>query len=111
MRLKAMISDYIQCNEANYQTLSPVTMIERSALAFPDRVAIYYGDITYTWLDYYSRCKHLAAALKQLGIGKGDVVSVMSPNTLTIDSMLRLLPLYLNTVKQKFYLLIVNLVA
>lgn len=76
-----MISDYIQCNEANYQTLSPVTMIERSALAFPDRVAIYYGDITYTWLDYYSRCKHLAAALKQLGIGKGDVVSVMSPNT------------------------------
>ncbi len=40
-----------------------------------------YGDRTYTWLETYNRCLKFAGALEKNGIGRGDTVSIIAPNT------------------------------
>ena len=68
-------------NPANYVPLSPLTFIERSAFIYPKRVSVIQGARQYTWKDSYDRSRQLASALKGRGIGKGDTVAVMLPNT------------------------------
>ncbi|WP_444814974.1 acyl-CoA synthetase [Variovorax brevis] len=67
-------------NEANFVALSPLSFIERSASVYPERVALIYGARRQTWRDTYARCRRLASALVQRGIGAGDTVAVMLPN-------------------------------
>jgi fatty-acyl-CoA synthase len=67
-------------NEANFVALSPLSFIERSATVYPDRTAVIYGSRRQTWRDTFARCRRLASALKQRGIGAGDTVAVMLPN-------------------------------
>ncbi|HSM42785.1 MAG TPA: acyl-CoA synthetase [Afifellaceae bacterium] len=66
---------------ANYQPLTPLTFLERSAQVFPDHTAIVHGSQRISYADFYSRAKCLASALSKRGIGKGDTVSVMLSNT------------------------------
>ncbi len=66
---------------ANYQPLTPVTYLERSAKIFPDRIAIIHGEQQINYEKLYARSRQLASALKTQGIGKGDTVSVMLYNT------------------------------
>jgi fatty-acyl-CoA synthase len=68
-------------NEANHAPLSPLGFIERTAEVYPDRLAIVHGDLRQTWSQTYARCRQLASALLQAGIGKNDTVAVMLPNT------------------------------
>lgn len=68
-------------NPANYQALTPITFLERSARIFPDRLAIVHGKARTNYAEFYSRTRKLASALAQKGIGKGDTVSVMLSNT------------------------------
>ena len=68
-------------NPANFVPLSPLSFLERSAFVYPKRVSVIQGDRQYTWGETYDRCRRLASALTQLGIGKGDTVAVMLPNT------------------------------
>jgi fatty-acyl-CoA synthase len=65
---------------ANYVPLTPLSFIERSAYVYPDRTAVVHGRQRYTWSETYARCRRLASALAQRGIGKGDTVAVMLPN-------------------------------
>jgi fatty-acyl-CoA synthase len=67
-------------NEANFVALSPLSFIERSASVYPDRIAVIYGSRRQTWRDTYARCRRLASALRQRGVGVGDTVAVMLPN-------------------------------
>ena len=67
-------------NAANYQPLSPLSFLERSASVFPDHIAIVHGSIKRSYAVFYERSKQLASALSLLGIGYGDSVSVMLPN-------------------------------
>ena len=67
-------------NEANFVALSPLSFIERSASVYPDRIAVIYGSRLQTWRDTYARCRRLASALRQRGVGAGDTVAVMLPN-------------------------------
>ncbi|MDJ0932427.1 acyl-CoA synthetase [Breoghania sp.] len=67
-------------NAANYQPLSPISFLARSASVFPDRIAIVHGKARTAYRDFYSRSRRLASALEKAGIGKGDTVSVMLPN-------------------------------
>ncbi len=67
-------------NAANFVALSPLSFIERAASVYPDRVAVIYGSRRQTWRDTYSRCRRLASALRQRGVGAGDTVAVMLPN-------------------------------
>jgi fatty-acyl-CoA synthase len=68
-------------NAANYAALSPLSFIRRTAAVYPDRTAVIHGDLKRTWRDTYKRCVRLASALKRRGIGLGDTVAVMAPNT------------------------------
>ena len=66
---------------ANYVALSPVGFIERSAEVFGDLPAVIHGQRRYRWRELRERSARLAAALRGLGIGRGDTVSVMLHNT------------------------------
>jgi fatty-acyl-CoA synthase len=70
---------------ANHAPLSPLTFVERTATVFPDLPAIVHGSgaraIRRNWRDLYARSRQLAHALVKAGIGRGDTVAVMLPNT------------------------------
>ncbi len=68
-------------NEANFTPLSPLTFIERAAEVYPQRPAVIHGQFRLTWNELYARCRQLAGALSARGIGKGDTVAAMLPNT------------------------------
>ena len=68
-------------NPANYQPLSPLTFLERSAKVFPEHPAIIHGSRTTDYATFYARSRKLASALARRGIAKGDTVSVMLANT------------------------------
>jgi len=68
-------------NAANYTSLSPLTFIERAASVYPDRLAVVHGQLRRTWAQVYARSRQLASALSRHGIGLGDTVAVMLPNT------------------------------
>ena len=70
---------------ANYAAISPLSFIERSAQVYPDKLAVVHGmgpeALRLSWSQLYQRCRRLASALSRAGIGKGDTVAVMLPNT------------------------------
>ncbi|MBL8882521.1 MAG: acyl-CoA synthetase [Hyphomicrobium sp.] len=68
-------------NAANYQPLTPLSFLERSAAVYPQRTAIIHGRQRITYAQFYDRARQLASALASRGIGKGDTVSVMLSNT------------------------------
>ncbi|MBY5930838.1 acyl-CoA synthetase [Halomonas sp. DP8Y7-3] len=67
-------------NTANHVAISPLTFIERTASVYPDLPAIVHGQVRRDWATTWQRCRRLASALEQRGLGKGDTVSVMLPN-------------------------------
>ncbi len=68
-------------NPANTIPLSPVSFLIRAASVHPDRLAVVHGDHRATWRQTAERCRRFASALQRLGVGRGDVVAVMAPNT------------------------------
>ena len=68
-------------NVANFVPLTPLGFLARSAAVFPDRNAVVYGERRYSWREAFERCRRLAAALAARGVGHGDTVAVMAPNT------------------------------
>jgi len=68
-------------NAANFAAITPLAFLERSAEVYPQRLAVVHGDLRRTWSELYARCRQLASALRGRGIGKGDTVAVMLPNT------------------------------
>ena len=66
---------------ANFVALSPVGFVERSAEVFGDLPAVIHGQRRHTWAQCRERAARLAAALRAHGVGRGDTVSVMLPNT------------------------------
>ncbi|MDH3423687.1 MAG: acyl-CoA synthetase [Gemmatimonadota bacterium] len=67
--------------EANYVALSPLSFLRRAAEVFPDRAAIRYRGDEQSWAATYERCVRLADALRKRGVGHGDTVAVLCPNT------------------------------
>ncbi|MGD2047820.1 MAG: acyl-CoA synthetase [Gemmatimonadota bacterium] len=66
---------------ANHVPLSPLSFLRRTADVYPDRPSIRYGGDEWSWGATYQRCVRLADALRKRGIGPGDTVSVLCPNT------------------------------
>lgn len=66
---------------SNYEALSPLSFIKRTAMVYPDRLSVIHGEKTFTWKQTYERCIRLASALNKIGIKKGDTVAVMGNNT------------------------------
>ena len=71
----------LERNAANFTPITPLLFIERSAQIYPNRLAVIHGKLRQTWQQTYERCRRLASALSKHGIGLGDTVAVMLPNT------------------------------
>ncbi|GAB5374052.1 MAG: acyl-CoA synthetase [Acuticoccus sp.] len=67
--------------DANSATLSPLAFLARTALVYPEKPAIVHGAERATWGEVDLSVRRVAAGLKAHGIGPGDVVGVLSPNT------------------------------
>ena len=68
-------------NAANFQPLTPLTLLERAAAVFPDRTAIVHGALRRSYTEFYARSRRLASALAKRGIKRGDTVSAILANT------------------------------
>ncbi len=73
--------DALPKTPANFVPLTPLSFLTRTVDLHPDRDALIYGDRRYTWAQVGERTTRLASALSDLGVGIGDTVSVMCPNT------------------------------
>jgi fatty-acyl-CoA synthase len=68
-------------NAANFQPLTPLSFLERSAAVFPDHTAITHGALRRSYAEFYARTRRLASALAKRGIKRGDTVSALLANT------------------------------
>ena len=68
-------------NAANHVPLTPLSLLERAALVFPDHLAIVHGPLRRNYRDFYARSRKLASALAQRGLARGDTVAVVAANT------------------------------
>ncbi|MFN3627600.1 acyl-CoA synthetase [Parvibaculum sp.] len=68
-------------NPANHQPLSPLSFLKRAAEVYPEKVAVVHGPLRRSYAELYTRCRKLASALSERGIGLGDTVAVIAPNT------------------------------
>jgi fatty-acyl-CoA synthase len=68
-------------NAANYQPLTPLTFLARSAAVYPDQTAIIHGRQRTSYAQFYARCRQLASSLAKAGLKKNDTVSVLLANT------------------------------
>jgi fatty-acyl-CoA synthase len=71
---------HLRRSAANYAPLSPLSFLARAAAVYPDKTAIIHGSLRTSYAEFYERCRRLADALRQRGIGPGDVVAIMAPN-------------------------------
>jgi fatty-acyl-CoA synthase len=68
-------------NAANFAPLTPLDFLKRAAAVHPRRAAVIHGAWSCDWAAAYARCRRLASALLRRGVGRGDTVAVMAPNT------------------------------
>src|SRR5579885_3702020 len=61
--------------------LTPLDFLRRARRLYPDREAVVDGDLRLTYAEFGKRCDRWSAALQQLGVGKGDRVAYIAPNT------------------------------
>ena len=64
----------------NYDILTPVKFLARSAAIYSDKTAIVHGETRYSYEQFLRRVYRLANALKNAGIEKGDKVAFICPN-------------------------------
>ena len=68
-------------NPANYAPLTPLSFLKWSVRVCPDRLAVVHEQRRFTWADTYDRARRLASALSARGVGAGDTVATLLPNT------------------------------
>ncbi|MEQ1669849.1 MAG: acyl-CoA synthetase [Hyphomicrobium sp.] len=68
-------------NPANYQALTPLSFLERTASVSPHHTAVIHGNSRLSYGQLYARSRRLGSALAMRYIGPGDTVSVMLANT------------------------------
>ncbi len=67
-------------SKVNFVPLTPVSFLYRTAKIFPDRKAWVYENESATYSDFLYKVNALSEGLKNIGIKKNDVVSVLLPN-------------------------------
>ncbi len=61
--------------------LSPLDFARRARRLYADREAIVDGDLRLTFRQFLERCDRWSSALQALGVGQGDRVAYIAPNT------------------------------
>jgi long-chain acyl-CoA synthetase len=62
-------------------SLTIASMLAESATRFADNTAVVLGDLRLTYAQLWAHAKQYAAVLREQGIGPGDKVAVLLPNT------------------------------
>ncbi|MGC9417680.1 MAG: AMP-binding protein [Rhodovulum sp.] len=76
-----MLSDpHLAPCAANHAPLTPLDLYDRTVALMPDRVAVIWGDLRLTWGRFDALVQRMANTLRERGIGKGDVVSIIAAN-------------------------------
>jgi len=78
---KSIFETGLDANAANFQPQTPLSFLDWAAAVYPGKTAVIHGDKRFTYTQFNERCRRLASALTKRGIGVGDTVSVMAPNT------------------------------
>ena len=66
---------------ANFAPLTPIAYLRRAASFFGARTAVIHGARSFTYTEFYARCRRLAGALADRGIRRGDTVAILAANT------------------------------
>jgi len=61
--------------------LTPLKFMRRARRLYSSREAVVDGDLRFTYEQFFDRCDRWGAVLQRLGIGKGDRVAYIAPNT------------------------------
>jgi fatty-acyl-CoA synthase len=61
--------------------LSPLEFMRRARRLYADREAVVDGDVRLTYRQFFDRCDRFSQVLQRLGVGKGDRVAYIAPNT------------------------------
>ena len=61
--------------------LTPLEFMRRARALYPEREAVVDGEVRRTYAQFFERCDRWSAALQRLGVGQGDRVAYISPNT------------------------------
>src|ERR671934_893533 len=61
--------------------LTPLEFMRRSRRLYPDHEAVVDGDLRFTYRQFFDRCDRFSQVLQRLGVGKGDRVAYIAPNT------------------------------
>ena len=78
---KGIFEKGLEPNSANFQALTPLSFLAWAEEVYPDNIAVIHGETQFTWAEFGVRCRRLASALSKRGLGYGDTVSIMAPNT------------------------------
>ncbi len=70
----------LDANRANFEPLTPVDFLLRSAVAHPDRTAWIYQDRRVSYSEMLKRCRRLASAVHRSVGGNNESVAVMAQN-------------------------------
>ncbi len=61
--------------------LSPLEFARRTRRLYPDREAVVDGEFRADYEQFFHRCDQWSSVLQELGVGKGDRVAYVAPNT------------------------------
>ncbi len=61
--------------------LTPLEFMRRARRLYPRREAVVDGDMRLTYEQFFRRCDRWASALQAFGVGQGDRVAYIAPNT------------------------------
>jgi len=61
--------------------LSPLEFARRTRRLHPQREAVVDGDLRLSYEEFFDRCDRWSAALQSMGVGEGDRVAYIAPNT------------------------------
>ena len=61
--------------------LSPLEFLRRARRLYPNREAVVDENLRLTYAQFGQRCDRWSAALQRLGVGQGDRVAYIAPNT------------------------------
>jgi fatty-acyl-CoA synthase len=61
--------------------LTPLDFMRRAGKLYGHRLAVVDGDLQFTYAQFQDRCDRWTAGLAKLGVGKGDRVATLCPNT------------------------------
>ena len=61
--------------------LTPLAFARRTRKLYGDREGVVDGDLRLTYEEFFDRCDRWSSALQAMGVGRGDRVAYIAPNT------------------------------